>query len=84
MTILRAAALAAVSRDAGRTWGPVRTLEAEGRSFAYTSITWVGDGAVLDTQFNTTDVCVVVRTDLVTAKYYRHYERSVGGRESVE
>jgi L-ornithine Nalpha-acyltransferase len=36
---------------------------------------FVGDGAVTDHQFNTTDVCVVVRTDLVTEKYYRHYER---------
>jgi putative hemolysin len=40
---------------------------------------FVGDGAVLDPQFNTTDVCVVVKTDLVTAKYYRHYERKLGG-----
>ncbi len=36
---------------------------------------FVGDGAVVDFQFNTTDVCVVVKTDLVTEKYYRHYER---------
>jgi L-ornithine Nalpha-acyltransferase len=36
---------------------------------------FVGDGAVIDHQFNTIDVCVVVKTDLVTDKYYRHYER---------
>lgn len=36
---------------------------------------FVGDGAVIDQQFNTTDVCIVVKTDLVTEKYYRHYER---------
>lgn len=36
---------------------------------------FVGDGAVIDHQFNTTDVSVVVKTDLVTDKYYRHYER---------
>jgi len=36
---------------------------------------FVGDGAVIDWQFNTTDVAVVVQTDLVTEKYYRHYER---------
>ncbi|WP_135469325.1 GNAT family N-acetyltransferase [Crenalkalicoccus roseus] len=42
---------------------------------------FVGDGAVLDHQFNTTDVCVVVKTDQVTEKYYRHYERKVGGGE---
>jgi len=36
---------------------------------------FVGDGAVLDPQFNTTDVAVVVQTDLVTEKYHKHYER---------
>ena len=36
---------------------------------------FVGDGAVIDAQFNTTDVAVVVKTDLVTQSYYRHYER---------
>ncbi len=38
---------------------------------------FVGDGAVVDRQFNTTDVAVVVKTDLVTDKYYRHYERQL-------
>jgi putative hemolysin len=37
---------------------------------------FVGDGAVIDTQFDTTDVCIVVKTDLITEKYYRHYERA--------
>ncbi len=36
---------------------------------------FVGDGAVIDTQFNTTDVAVIVRTVLVTDKYTKHYER---------
>jgi putative hemolysin len=36
---------------------------------------FVGDGAVIDEQFNTTDVCILVKTDLITAKYSRHYER---------
>jgi putative hemolysin len=36
---------------------------------------FVGDGAVIDPQFNTTDVAVVVQTDLVTEKYFKHYER---------
>jgi len=35
----------------------------------------IGDGAVVDQQFNTTDVCIVVKTDLVTEKYLRHYTR---------
>lgn len=39
---------------------------------------FVGDGAVIDHQFNTTDVSIVVKTDLVTDKYYRHYERQNG------
>jgi L-ornithine Nalpha-acyltransferase len=36
---------------------------------------FAGDGAVIDEQFNTTDVCILVKTDLITAKYSRHYER---------
>jgi putative hemolysin len=36
---------------------------------------FVGDGAVVDRPFNTTDVAIVVKTDLVTNKYYRYYER---------
>ncbi len=42
---------------------------------------FVGDGAVIDPQFNTTDVCVIVQTDAVTDKYYRHYERETRGRD---
>jgi L-ornithine Nalpha-acyltransferase len=40
---------------------------------------FVGDGAVIDAQFNTTDVAVVVKTDMVTESYYRHYERRALG-----
>ena len=36
---------------------------------------FVGDGAVVDQEFNTTDVCIVVKTDLVSKKYSRHYVR---------
>jgi putative hemolysin len=36
---------------------------------------FIGDGAVVDADFGTTDVCVVVKTDLVTGRYYRHYAR---------
>ena len=45
---------------------------------------FVGDGAVIDPQFNTTDVCVVVQTDAVTDKYYRHYEREARGGRDLE
>jgi len=39
----------------------------------------VGDGAVIDHDFNTTDVCVLVKTDQVTGKYHRHYIRPAAG-----
>lgn len=39
---------------------------------------FVGDGAVVDHDFNTTDVCIVVKTDLVTERYFRHYTREEG------
>jgi L-ornithine Nalpha-acyltransferase len=42
---------------------------------------FVGEGAVIDRQFNTTDVSIIVKTDLVTDRYYRHYERRA--REGV-
>jgi putative hemolysin len=35
----------------------------------------IGDGAVVDHQFNTTDVCIVMPTAKVTDKYYNHYQR---------
>lgn len=40
---------------------------------------YVGDGAVVDAEFNTTDVCILVVTDSVTDKYFKHYSRQVGG-----
>ena len=36
---------------------------------------FVGDGAVIDSQFNTVDVAIVVKTDLITERYSKHYER---------
>ena len=39
---------------------------------------FVGDGAVIDPQFGSTDVAVIVVTDLVSDKYYKHYARSEG------
>ncbi len=38
----------------------------------------VGDGAVIDPQFDTTDVCIVIRTDCLTNRYLRHYLRQEG------
>ena len=43
---------------------------------------FIGDGAVIDSQFNTTDVAVVVESDLITEKYHRHYERQM--REALD
>ncbi|MCB9982126.1 MAG: GNAT family N-acetyltransferase [Rhodospirillales bacterium] len=37
----------------------------------------IGDGAVIDEQFNTTDVFVIVQTHLLTDRYRRHYERKI-------
>jgi putative hemolysin len=36
---------------------------------------FVGEGAVVDEQFNTIDVCIQVMTELVTERYMRHYKR---------
>ena len=36
---------------------------------------FVGDGAVVDHDFGTTDVCVVVKTEWVTDRYIRHFVR---------
>jgi putative hemolysin len=38
----------------------------------------VGDGAVIDREFNTIDVCIIVVTDRVTDKYFNHYRRKLG------
>lgn len=35
----------------------------------------IGEGAVIDHQFNTTDVCIVMPTHLITEKYLKHYQR---------
>jgi putative hemolysin len=37
----------------------------------------IGDGAVIDEQFNTTDVCIMMQTHLVTDRYRKHYERKI-------
>lgn len=35
---------------------------------------FIGEGAVIDEQFNTIDICVIVKTDLITQRYTRHYD----------
>jgi L-ornithine Nalpha-acyltransferase len=39
---------------------------------------FVGDGAVIDHQFNTTDVCIIVKTDMIAERYKRHYDITPG------
>jgi putative hemolysin len=41
---------------------------------------FIGDGAVIDEQFGTTDVCIIVKTDLITDKHARHYGLADGDR----
>ena len=45
---------------------------------------FIGEGAVVDHQFNTTDVCIIVKTDLVTGKYLRHYTRDQDAKAEVK
>jgi putative hemolysin len=35
----------------------------------------IGEGAVIDYDFNTTDVCIIVVSDRITDKYFKHYLR---------
>lgn len=37
----------------------------------------IGGGAVIDAQFNTTDVCIVVQRTLMTERYRKYYERKI-------
>jgi len=42
---------------------------------------FVGEGAVIDREFNTIDVCIQVVTDSVTDKYLKHYSRDNGASD---
>ncbi|MBK8174646.1 MAG: GNAT family N-acetyltransferase [Rhodospirillales bacterium] len=44
---------------------------------------FVGDGAVVDHQFNTTDVCVIVVTEQLSEKYDRRYRRPATTTETL-
>lgn len=45
---------------------------------------FVGEGAVVDRDFGTTDVCVVVKTEWVTGRYFRHYTRGENERRDED
>jgi putative hemolysin len=40
---------------------------------------FVGDGAYIDWQFNTTDVAIICQTDRLTGRYAEHYKRNTAG-----
>ena len=42
---------------------------------------FVGEGAVIDPEFGSTDVCIIVKTEIITEKYIRHYERGMHEQE---
>ena len=42
---------------------------------------FVGEGAVIDPEFGSTDVCIIVKTEIITEKYIRHYERGMREQE---
>lgn len=44
----------------------------------------IGDGAVIDTQFNTTDVCIIVQTHRMTKRYRDHFERKNNGKSMTQ
>jgi putative hemolysin len=43
----------------------------------------IGDGAVIDTQFNTTDVCIIVQTHTLPDRYRQHHERERKNQRSA-
>ncbi|HEY8963255.1 MAG TPA: GNAT family N-acyltransferase, partial [Alphaproteobacteria bacterium] len=45
---------------------------------------FVGDGAIIDEQFNTIDVAIVVKVGLVSDRYRKHYERKVDTTYEVD
>ncbi|MGB7261110.1 MAG: GNAT family N-acyltransferase [Albidovulum sp.] len=42
---------------------------------------FVGDGAYIDREFNTTDVCLLMDTAVMSARHKGYYTRKYGGRE---
>lgn len=44
----------------------------------------IGEGAVLDEAFNTIDVCIVLPTERIGARYLRHYDVSLGAVSVAE
>lgn len=44
---------------------------------------YIGEGAVIDHDFNTTDVCILVKIDQMTDRYYNHYVRRFDDSDKI-
>lgn len=44
----------------------------------------IGNGAVIDHQWNSTDVCIVMPTHLITDKYLKHYQRKTNNSIKID
>lgn len=42
---------------------------------------FIGEGAVVDSDFNTTDVFIIVKRETISDRYLKHYERKTGEAE---
>lgn len=40
----------------------------------------IGEGAVVDEQFDTTDICIVLPTEKFASRYHKHYSRKINKR----
>jgi len=43
----------------------------------------IGNGAVIDRQFNTTDVCIVMPTESLSERYVKHYSRKISSKAGL-
>lgn len=44
----------------------------------------IGDGAVIDPQFNTTDVCIIAQSHMVTSRYKKHFDRKIEQNQAAK
>ena len=44
---------------------------------------FVGDGAFIDTQFNSIDVCIILKTEMMTERYSQRYTHSSAPHEEI-
>ncbi len=41
---------------------------------------FIGDGAVIDEQWGSIDICIIVKTDMITDKYMKNFERTASAQ----